>query len=143
MTKIRSGGCLCGSIRFEVTGEPGNPHTCSCDICQRHSGAPSLAWVEFERDVVTWTGEGGAPSTFRSSDYSSRAFCPVCGSTLGAIDDAPTVALSREASMTGMMRRCGPCRIPSRMSARPGRGSRECHPRIERRSFLVGPQPSS
>ena len=42
---------------------------------------------------MTWTGEGGAPSTFRSSDYSSRAFCPVCGSTLGAIDDAPTVAL--------------------------------------------------
>ncbi|TWC83929.1 hypothetical protein FB593_103323 [Rhizobium sp. SJZ105] len=30
---------------------------------------------------------------FRSSDYSSRAFCAVCGSTLGAIDDAPTVAL--------------------------------------------------
>lgn len=93
MTKIRSGGCLCGSIRFEATGEPGNPHTCSCDICQRHSGASSLAWVEFDRDAVTWTGEGGTPSTFRSSDYSSRAFCPVCGSTLGAIDDAPTVAL--------------------------------------------------
>jgi hypothetical protein len=93
MTTIRNGGCLCGSIRFEAKGEPGNPHTCSCDICQRHSGAPSLAWVEFERDAVTWMGEGGAPSTFRSSDYSSRAFCPICGSTLGAIDDAPTVAL--------------------------------------------------
>ncbi|MFB7145948.1 GFA family protein [Agrobacterium deltaense] len=93
MTTIRNGGCLCGSIRFEAKGEPGNPHTCSCDICQRHSGAPSLAWVEFGKDAVTWTGEGGAPSTFRSSDYSSRAFCPTCGSTLGAIDDAPTVAL--------------------------------------------------
>ncbi|CUX17613.1 GFA family protein [Agrobacterium deltaense] len=93
MTKIRNGGCLCGSIRFEAKGEPGNPHTCSCDICQRHSGAPSLSWVEFEKDAVTWTGEGGAPSTFRSSDYSSRAFCPTCGSTLGALDDAPTVAL--------------------------------------------------
>ena len=93
MTTIRNGGCLCGSIRFEAKGEPGNPHTCSCDICQRHSGAPSLAWVEFGKDAVTWTGEGGAPSTFRSSDYSSRAFCPTCGSTLGALDDAPTVAL--------------------------------------------------
>ncbi|CAN7342602.1 GFA family protein [Agrobacterium tumefaciens] len=93
MTTIRNGGCLCGSIRFEAKGEPGNPHTCSCDICQRHSGAPSLAWVEFGKDAVTWTGEGGAPSTFRSSDYSSRAFCPTCGSTLGAVDDAPTVAL--------------------------------------------------
>lgn len=93
MTQIRSGGCLCGSIRFEAKGEPGNPHSCSCDICQRHSGASSLAWVEFPSEAVSWTGEGGVPSVFRSSDYSSRAFCAICGSTLGAIDDAPIVAL--------------------------------------------------
>jgi hypothetical protein len=30
---------------------------------------------------------------WRSSDYSSRSFCPSCGSTLGAIDDKPVVAL--------------------------------------------------
>lgn len=93
MVKVRSGGCLCGSVRFEATGEPDNPHSCSCDICQRHSGASSLAWVEFANDAVVWTGARGAPMVFRSSDYSSRAFCAVCGSTLGAIDDAPTVAL--------------------------------------------------
>lgn len=33
------------------------------------------------------------PALYRSSDYSSRAFCPRCGSTLGAVDDEPTVAL--------------------------------------------------
>ncbi|MBP1872882.1 hypothetical protein J2Z19_002594 [Ensifer adhaerens] len=42
---------------------------------------------------MAWTGPGGAPATYRSSDYSSRAFCGTCGSTLGAIDDAPVVAL--------------------------------------------------
>jgi hypothetical protein len=52
-------------------------------MCQRHSGALTLAWVEFPTDRVEW----------RSSEKSSRAFCPTCGSTLGAIDDAPTVAL--------------------------------------------------
>jgi hypothetical protein len=62
-------------------------------MCRRHSGAPTLAWVEVPRDALTWTGAGGAPSVWRSSDWSSRAFCPVCGATLGAIDDAPTVAL--------------------------------------------------
>ena len=31
---------------------------------------------------------------FRSSDVSSRAVSARCGSTLGAIDDAPTVALA-------------------------------------------------
>lgn len=91
--KPHTGGCLCGSIRFEAQGKAGKPHTCSCKMCQRHSGALTLSWVEFPRDAVAWTGPGGAPSVYRSSDYSSRAFCPTCGSSLGAIDDAPVVAL--------------------------------------------------
>lgn len=72
MTKIRTGGCLCGSIRFETRAVPRNAHTCSCEICQRHSGATSLIWVEFNADDVLWTGSGG---------------------TLGAIDHEPVVAL--------------------------------------------------
>ena len=40
-----------------------------------------------------WTGPGGRPATWRSSDYSSRAFCSTCGSSIGAIDDSPTIAL--------------------------------------------------
>jgi hypothetical protein len=92
--KAFTGGCLCQNIRFEAKGLPGKPHTCSCRMCQRHSGGLTLTWVEFPKDHVTWTGPGGAPSAYRSSDYSSRAFCPKCGSTLGAIDDAPIVALT-------------------------------------------------
>ncbi|MEO0783512.1 MAG: GFA family protein, partial [Pseudomonadota bacterium] len=67
--------------------------TCSCTMCQRHSGALTVAWVEFPKDAVRWTGPGGAPALWRSSDKSSRAFCPTCGSTIGAVDDAPVIAL--------------------------------------------------
>lgn len=88
-----TGGCLCAAIRFEASGPAQNPHSCSCRWCQRHTGALTALWVEFPREQVRWTGPGGAPATFRSSDYSSRAFCPRCGSSLGAIDDQPTVAL--------------------------------------------------
>lgn len=87
------GGCLCGHIRFMAVGKPGKPHTCSCSLCQRHSGALTLAWVEYPRQAVRWTGPGGAPAVWRSTAWSSRAFCPRCGSTVGAVDDAPTVAL--------------------------------------------------
>ena len=87
------GGCLCGSIRFAAKGPAEKPHSCSCKMCQRHTGALTAAWVEFSRDAVSWTGPGGAPSTYRSSEFSSRAFCPACGSSIGAIDDQPTVAL--------------------------------------------------
>ncbi|MEL7013088.1 MAG: GFA family protein [Pseudomonadota bacterium] len=93
MTEVYEGGCLCGHIRFKAQGPPDFPHTCSCRMCQRHTGALTVAWVEFPADRVAWTGPGGKPSTYRSSKASSRAFCPVCGSTLGAIDDDPIVAL--------------------------------------------------
>lgn len=92
-SKHYAGGCLCGHIRFEATAPAHKPHTCSCRMCQRHGGALTASWVEFPRESVKWTGPGGMPKTFRSSDYSSRAFCPKCGSSIGAIDDKPTIAL--------------------------------------------------
>lgn len=93
-TPVLEGGCLCGAIRFRTEGAPQRPHTCSCASCRRHSGALTLGWVEFPAAQVQWKGPGGAPATWRSSPHSSRAFCPQCGSSLGAIDDAPTIALA-------------------------------------------------
>lgn len=92
MSKVFSGGCLCGFIRFEAT-KPTNPHMCSCDLCQKHTGSQTVVWIEFSSKDVQWVGEGHRPSTYRSSEFSSRAFCPRCGSSIGAIDDGPTVAL--------------------------------------------------
>ena len=90
---IYRGGCLCGAVRFEASGPAEKPHSCSCGLCRRQSGALTLCWVEFPRDRVRWTGPGGAPAEWRSSEWSRRAFCPTCGSSIGAIDDAPTIAL--------------------------------------------------
>ena len=91
--KMYEGGCLCGHIRFRVEGEPDFPHTCSCTICRQHSGSLTVGWVEFERNKVNWIGDGGEPSLYRSSEDSSRAFCSQCGSSLGAVDDKPVIAL--------------------------------------------------
>jgi len=91
--RTHAGGCLCGSIRFEARTPALKPHTCSCRMCQRHTGALTACWVEFAAQDVSWTGPGGTPATYRSSEGSSRAFCPACGSSLGAIDDTPTAAL--------------------------------------------------
>ncbi|MGO2335376.1 GFA family protein [Providencia sp.] len=97
MDKVIAGGCLCGHIQFRAF-EPSNVHSCSCDICQKHTGAQMAVWIEFPANRVEWIGKGGKPAVYRSSEYSSRAFCPQCGSSIGAIDDAPTVAL-----LTGVM----------------------------------------
>lgn len=46
-SKLNSGGCLCGAIRFGAIGPAEKPHTCSCKMCQRHTDVLTTAWVEF------------------------------------------------------------------------------------------------
>lgn len=87
VTQLYSGGCLCGHIRFEVAGNPSFPHLCSCRMCQKWSGAPTVAWVEFLLTDFSWTGPGGEPNRFQSSEQSERGFCAKCGSTVCALDD--------------------------------------------------------
>lgn len=92
MEMTLSGGCLCGFIRFTAVN-PSSSHSCSCDICQKHTGCQTAVWLEFHSADVAWTGEGGMPTLFRSSTASSRAFCARCGTSVGAIDDAQVTAL--------------------------------------------------
>ena len=51
-----SGGCQCGAVRYQVTGEVGHPHLCHCRMCQRWTGA-----VFIEMDVqdadISFTSE--------------------------------------------------------------------------------------
>lgn len=53
-----SGGCLCGFIRFTAIN-PSSPHSCSCDMCQKHTGCQTAVWIEFDSADVEWTAEGG------------------------------------------------------------------------------------
>ena len=82
-----AGGCLCGQVRYRSTGAPSFPHYCSCRMCQRASGAPIVAWVEFPRDSLSFTGPGGAPPLYRSSETMQRGFCLRCGGTICSIED--------------------------------------------------------
>jgi hypothetical protein len=41
------GGCICGAIRYRVTGERTGSMVCHCQTCRRVAGAPVVAWVTF------------------------------------------------------------------------------------------------
>ncbi|MFE3105262.1 GFA family protein [Nocardia tengchongensis] len=77
------GGCLCGKIRFRADAEAIWPHLCSCEHCQKLSGAPVVAWVSFPAASFTWTGQ---PKWFATHPTTDRGFCGECGSFLGARD---------------------------------------------------------
>lgn len=78
------GGCLCNETTFIAKGEPINPHLCSCTMCQKSSGAPTVAWVEFPLERFEWAGNN--PALYQSSEVTQRCFCQNCGSLLATLN---------------------------------------------------------
>ncbi len=74
------GGCLCGAIRYRVSGVIEESGYCHCRTCQRQSGAPAVAWFALAPEGFSYL-EGG-PKTHRASDHAGREFCGDCGSYL-------------------------------------------------------------
>ncbi len=75
----RTGSCLCGSVKFEVTLSEKEVHVCHCSICQRWAGGPGFA-IKVEPD---WKIEGEDKLTwYASSEHAKRGFCGTCGSHL-------------------------------------------------------------
>ncbi|MEM7491692.1 MAG: GFA family protein [Pseudomonadota bacterium] len=73
------GRCLCGAVTIAVDGDHiAGVGACHCMMCQRWNGT-LYGSFEASPDAITVTGE---VSTYPSSDFSERAFCPKCGSHL-------------------------------------------------------------
>ena len=74
------GGCLCGQVRYRVSGAPTSSMICHCRSCRRAASAPAVPWVTFAKSGLTFTA--GAPGYFASSAPVRRSFCPTCGAPL-------------------------------------------------------------
>lgn len=71
-----TGGCLCGDVRIEASGQPYRVGLCHCLDCRKHHGALFFAAAIFPEDAVSIEGE--------TSEYAGRHFCPRCGSSVFA-----------------------------------------------------------
>jgi hypothetical protein len=82
-----TGGCLCGRVRYAVTGEPLFSGLCHCRNCQRYTGSSFEAFMALPIASVSTTGE---LKTFEHAGGSGRLvyrrFCPNCGSGVVNID---------------------------------------------------------
>jgi hypothetical protein len=76
------GSCLCGAVRFELTGEFEPRAFCHCTTCKRLSGGVGTA-NGFARteDIRILEGREHLRS-YQPDEGSAKTFCSVCGSNL-------------------------------------------------------------
>jgi hypothetical protein len=76
---VRTGGCLCGAIRYSVRDEPVHVGRCHCADCRKETESTFTVYGQWPRDAIELTGE--------VATYEGRSFCPRCGSRLMCIED--------------------------------------------------------
>ena len=78
MAELRQGGCQCGALRYEISGEPVALVACHCKDCQRQSGSAFGMSLIVKREHFRWLG--GEPRTFvTKGDSGARKDCLFCG----------------------------------------------------------------
>lgn len=93
MNDIHRGSCVCGAIRYEISGEPLRVTVCHCTWCQRRTGSAFAVEPIFLRDQLHIVSD--TVSKYRhTSDESGRwielHFCSTCGTNIGfALEVAP------------------------------------------------------
>ena len=102
------GKCLCGEVRFRLSGEIPNLYQCHCSLCRRVTGSSANAAFRLGREQLRWeAGEELIREYVTASGFRSH-FCAQCGSPLpnptagdtawwvpvGLLDDAPELRVA-------------------------------------------------
>ncbi len=94
-TGAKTGGCLCGKVRYRATGDAMAMTLCQCTHCQRVTGSAIAAYAVYPRDAVTI--EQGELKTYDDQGEGKivyRSFCPDCGSpVLGVPERMPSICI--------------------------------------------------
>ena len=80
---LTTGKCLCGEVKYTITGEPLRMIQCHCKDCQRATGTGHISNAFFKKDQVEISGElKSFDITAASGNTNRRHFCPNCGSRI-------------------------------------------------------------
>jgi hypothetical protein len=98
---VATGGCMCGTVRYECSAAPVFMGNCHCHDCQRASGAAYAALIAVPQSAIKITGNVKYYESIADSGKPiKRAFCPNCGSRLFGLPSVlPDVTVITAASL--------------------------------------------
>ncbi len=76
------GSCLCGGVRFRVTGPFEAVSACHCASCKKISGGAGTVSGRVRSDAIVIDAGTELVRTFRPAEGHAKTFCSVCGSNL-------------------------------------------------------------
>jgi len=104
---ILKGSCLCGSVTFQVSGEPKRFYHCHCSRCRKATGTGHASNLFVPPGTLEWLAGQEQIRAFKvpQAIRFTNNFCGTCGSRLprqakdsdmvmiptGSLDDEPTL----------------------------------------------------
>nr|WP_321460368.1 GFA family protein [uncultured Cohaesibacter sp.] len=77
------GGCLCGAVKFHISGDFESFFLCHCSRCRKDSGSAHSANLFSSSSSITWLfGEENVKVFKLPGTRHTKCFCTICGSAL-------------------------------------------------------------
>ncbi len=78
------GSCLCGKVKFEISGKPSSLSYCHCSRCRKAAGVFSAVLIGKSDDLRVTAGQDQITKMQPGADWKlERCFCKECGTSLG------------------------------------------------------------
>jgi hypothetical protein len=99
---VYTGSCLCGAVRYEITGRISPIVLCHCSKCRKANGSAFHSGSLCRPTKFRWVSGQDRINTFRTDSGYTTQFCRTCGSPVPSPPNAegyvvlPTGALDQD-----------------------------------------------
>lgn len=79
-----TGSCLCGALKYNVSGEPARFYHCHCSRCRKSTGTGHATNLFVQGGTLEWTGDTDLIRSYKlpEAERFTRTFCDTCGGPL-------------------------------------------------------------
>lgn len=91
-----TGGCLCGAVRYEATGEPRRFFHCHCSRCRKATGTGHASNMFMQPAVLRWLSGESEIRRYKVPEAKrfTNSFCTICGGRVPRqVADSDTVVI--------------------------------------------------
>ena len=88
------GGCLCGGVRYEITGPLRNADHCHCSMCRRQHGAAFATYADFHPGDFKWICGEEQVKVYQTPAGAGWCFCSGCGSSLAGTEQGRITSIT-------------------------------------------------